>query len=136
VLELIQRFRAVMRKYHDSLKPVWVTELGLPASKGRVKSKNYLQTTDNGMAKFLSGSYSRLVDRYLSVQSSAARVYWYDWASIYKGKNIFDYTGLYTWDGHGGFTARPALAAYRASAQKYEGCVKTAAGACEAATSP
>ncbi|MEA2375249.1 MAG: polysaccharide biosynthesis protein PslG [Thermoleophilaceae bacterium] len=136
VLELIQRFRTVMRKNHDSLKPVWVTELGLPSSKGRVKSKNYLQTTDKGMAKFLTGSYRALVKRYLSVQSSTARVYWYDWASRYKGGNIFNYTGLYTWDGHSGFTERKALAAYRASAQKYEGCVKTAAGVCEGTTSP
>lgn len=140
VIKLIQRFRQVMRDNHDSLKPVWVTELGLPASKGKVKTKKKqkaspLQTTDNGMASFLTGTYKALVERYLSVQSSTARVYWYDWASTYKGKNIFDYTGLYKWNGHAVFGEKPALRAYRASAQKYEGCVKTTAGVCEGATS-
>jgi hypothetical protein len=134
VVSLVRRFRKVMRTYHDSLKPVWVTELGLPASKGRNKSKNVLQTTDQGMAKFLRDSYRALASGYLSVQSGAGRVYWYDWASTYRGSNIFNYAGLYRWDLHDGFEPRPALDAYRTSAQKYEGCVKTAAGAC--ATSP
>ena len=134
VMTLIQRFRKVMRQNHDSLKPVWVTELGLPAAKGRQKSKNLLQTTDQGMATFLSDSYRALAERYLSVQSSTARVYWYDWASTYRGGNIFNYSGLYRWDGHSGLAARPALSAYQQSAQKYEGCAKTETGAC--VTSP
>src|SRR5437899_6170921 len=60
-ITLVQRFRKVMRQFQDTALPVWITELGLPASQGRVHSSNFLQTTANGMARFLSTSYKLLV---------------------------------------------------------------------------
>jgi hypothetical protein len=134
VLTLVQRFRKVMSQNGDAQKPVWVTELGRPAAKGRQHTKNRLETTDAGMARFLSESYRALAESYSSPQSGVTRAYWYDWASTYTGSNIFNYSGLYAWDGHSGFRARPALGAYRQSARQYEGCAKTQTGDC--VTSP
>jgi hypothetical protein len=104
VVRLVGRFRAVMRAYHDGRKPLWVTELGLPASLGRAHSKNALQTTPRGMARFLTGSYEALRRR-------VPRVYWYTWASEYRG-DVFRYTGLFKYAG--GSSQPTAQPAYRA----------------------
>ena len=123
VVRLLGRFRAVMRARGDRRKPVWVTELGLPASRGRAHSKNALQTTARGMARFLTGSYAAMRKR-------APRVYWYTWASEYRG-DIFRYTGLFRYaGGDGPPAAQPAYRAYVGAARRAEGCAKTSAGVC------
>jgi hypothetical protein len=114
VVRLLDKFRKVMRAHHDRRTPLWVTELGLPASKGRAHSNNSLQTTPRGMARFLTGAYSKLRKR-------APRVYWYTWASEYRG-DVFRYTGLFRYR-HGTRkpVAQPAYRAYVKIAHKLEG---------------
>src|SRR3954453_4022979 len=49
VLEASRLFRAVLKKHGDGRKPLWITELAWPASKGRLKPPNglpALPTTD------------------------------------------------------------------------------------------
>jgi hypothetical protein len=58
-----------------------------------------------------------------------SRVYWYTWASDYRGP-IFDFTGLYRYSGHGKLRAMPQLRAYRASARRHQGCRKNTRGTC------
>jgi hypothetical protein len=117
VLKAAQLFRAVLKKHGDRRKPLWITELAWPASRGRVKPPNglaALPTTDRGMATRLTRAY-RLLMRTHAVQ----RAYWYTWASAYKKANgIFDFTGLERYDpATGRFTATAALRAFRAIAR-------------------
>jgi hypothetical protein len=117
VVKAAQLFRAVLKKHGDGRKPVWITELAWPASKGRVKPPQglaALPTTDRGMATRLTRAY-RLLKRTRVVQ----RAYWYTWASAYKkSQGIFDFTGLERYDpATGKFTATPALRAFRTLAR-------------------
>ena len=113
VVTVATLFRSVMKKHGEGSKPVWITELAWPASKGRVKPPkglSALPTTDRGMATRLTQGY-----RLLAKSRLVQRAYWYTWASAYrKADGIFDFTGLQRFDpATGRFTATPALRAYR-----------------------
>jgi hypothetical protein len=122
VVKIAGKFRAVMRKRGDARKRLWITELGLPAAQGREpKSSSPLQTTDRGMAEFLTRSYDYVIARQRSSRVGVSRVYWYSWASSYSGTDIFRYSGLRRYDLNDGTVSdKPALAAYRRSALKHE----------------
>src|SRR5207237_1002651 len=112
VLTLTKQFRAVMDKHGDKGKKLWVTELGLPASKGKTSDNGQLQTTDQGMADFLTESYNDLMQHRTSLKVN--HVFFYTWASVYKGW-IFKWTGLYVYNRHDGqdvFQEKPAYQAY------------------------
>jgi hypothetical protein len=113
VVKAAQLFKAVLKKHGDAKLPVWITELAWPASKGKVKPPSGLQalpTTAAGMATRLTRAYTLL-----SKSRIIQRAYWYTWASGYsKGDGIFGFTGLQRYDPKtGGFTATPALRAFR-----------------------
>jgi Glycosyl hydrolase catalytic core len=130
VVEIARRFRKVMRDQGDARKEVWITELGLPASKGKRRSRSPLQTSPRGMARFLSGSYRLLARARRSRATRVDRAYWYTWASEYCC-SIFRYTGLLRFDpSDESVSSRPALSAYRRMARRHEGCAKGADGAC------
>jgi hypothetical protein len=131
VVEIVRRFRVVMRRRGDARKQVWVTELGLPASRGRADSKSNLQTTDRGMAAFLAESYTQLARRLRRPAFRTTRVYWYTWASEYTGP-IFRYAGLFRYRGEGSPDARPAYRAFVRTARRLQGCRKTVTGGCRA----
>lgn len=111
VLTAVKLFKAVLRKHGDAARPVWITELAWPASRGRVeppKGLAALPTTDRGMALRLTRAY-----RLLSKTRAVRRVYWYTWASAYRRSDgIFGFTGLQHFDGTQ-FKATQALRAYR-----------------------
>ena len=119
VVEGVRLFRQVMKRHGDRRKPVWMTEFGITASKGRTTapaSQRTLRTTDRGMASFLHDAYRLLADNDRGLR--LRRAYWYTWASSYeRGAEIFRFTGLYRY-ADGGFDAKPALAEYRASARR------------------
>lgn len=113
VVKAVKLFRAVLKKYGDATKPVWITELAWPASKGRVKPPKGLEalpTTDKGMATRLTRAYKLLRRSRL-----VSRAYWYTWASEYrKSDGIFGFTGLQRFNPDTGkFKATPALRAFR-----------------------
>jgi hypothetical protein len=128
VVTLVRRFRSVMRHHGEGKKPVWVTELGLPSSRGRAHSSSTLQTTPSGMAKFLTRSYALLAKKLRTPAIRATRVYWYTWASEYTG-DIFRFTGLFRYRS-GKLSAQPAYQAYVRTARGLEGCVKSTRGVC------
>lgn len=131
VIVLAKRYRRVMRSYRDQRKRLWVTELGLPASKGRERSRNPLQTTDEGMADFLTTSMEKLVAGRRSSKIRVSRVYWYTWASVYCCGDIFRYNGLRAYDPRDHTLAdKPAMSAYVESARRHQGCAKTSTGVC------
>jgi hypothetical protein len=111
VLQVAKLFRGVLKKHGEAKKPVWITELAWPASKGRVKPPaglKELPTTDKGMALRLTRAY-----KLLAKTKVVQRAYWYTWASAYRSSDgIFGFTGLLRYDGKE-FTPAPALRAYR-----------------------
>lgn len=117
VIYLIKRFRRVMGRNGDARRPLWLTEMGLPASRGRVDSDSDLQTTSRGMARFLSRTYAEVARARRSSRTRVARVYWYTWASTYCCRQ-FGYAGLLRYDGADGVTATRSYWAYRASARR------------------
>jgi hypothetical protein len=127
VVRIGKLVRKVLKRHGDGRLPLWITELGFPASKGRAKSKNSLQTTPKQASRRLTRTYDLLAQR--RRQLKLARVYWYTWASPYSGNAIFDYAGLWRFDGVS-FAAQPQRAAYVRSARKHEGCRKSSTGAC------
>ena len=130
VVELVRRFRVVMRRYGDASKPVWVTELGLPASKGRSSSKSPLQTSDTGMARFLRDSFRQLAKARSRPGRRVARAYWYSWSTPYSGRDIFGYSGLFRQRGSGNPVARLAHRVFVRVARELEGCRKNSRGRC------
>ena len=114
VVHLTRRFREVMARHGDSRKPLWITELGLPASRGRFRSQNWLQTTDRGMARFLSRSYKALAAARGRSGTRVDRAYWYTWASLYCCEQ-FRFSGLLQYDNKEGVKPKPALRALSAA---------------------
>lgn len=128
-LRVVRLFRRAMNRAGDRRKPIYVTEITWPASKGKTKGIRFQrQETPAGMAKKLTRAYSLLARN--SGRLRIGRVYWYTWASFYgRGGSIFRYAGLQRYSG-GVFTPQPALAAYQRSARKYEGCAKDEQARC------
>ncbi len=123
-------FRDTMRLYGDRRKPIYLTEITWPASKGRTEGIRYQrQETPRGMAAKLSQMYSAMVAR--RRQLGLGKVFWYTWASPYgRGGSIFNYAGLQRFDDRS-FQAQPALSAYQRSARRFQGCQKSATGVCQ-----
>ena len=122
-------FRDTMNRRGDRRKPIYLTELTWPASKGRTQGIRYQQQeTPRGMATKLTGAYRALVSRRRAL--GLGKVFWYTWASPYgRGGSIFDYAGLLQFGGSS-YEAQPALGAYQRSARRYQGCQKTVSGVC------
>jgi len=112
VLELARRFRRVMRKHGDGQNRLWATELGLPAARGRADSDSPLQTTDRGMARFLTKAFGLLRRTARDRAAGVTRAYWYTWASSYSGE-IFGYSGLFRYRPGDRPESRRAWRAYR-----------------------
>jgi hypothetical protein len=121
VITITRRFRKVMDKRRDGRKRLWITELGLPASEGQDQgSSSPLQTTDEGMASFLTRSYDMVIARRRSRTVRVSRIYWYTWASVYCCGDIFRFTGLRVYNPNDQtVTNKPAFDAYQASAAKH-----------------
>ena len=133
VVEGAKLFRAEMRRHGDGRKPLWITEFGITASKGRTdapRSQRTLRTTDAGMARFVTDAYRLLAENRRRRDLRVGRAYWHTWASSYAtGGGIFEFAGLNEF-ADGELTARPALSAYRDSARRHEGCRKTTTADC------
>jgi hypothetical protein len=124
-----QLFRQALAKRGDRRKPIYLTELSWPASKGRTPRVRYLaHETSRSMAAKLSTAYGQLARRRRSL--GLARVYWFTWATPYgRGGSVFNYSGLQEYR-NGRFRAQPALGAFQRITRKLEGCRKTKIGTC------
>jgi hypothetical protein len=119
VIKTLEYDRKVMRDYKDN-KPIDVTELSWPASKGRVPKSRQVSfaTSDKGQAKLLSQAVSLLAKNRKRLRIHA--VYWFTWASSYATTNPWEYSGLRKLSG-GTAASRPALSAFKRSAFRVEG---------------
>ena len=119
VAEIVRRNRKVMRLRGDARRPLWITELSWPASKGRMKPPSGLRrvvTDDRGMARRLTRAYAYF-ERPKKRAHRVGRIYWYTWASRYGGRDdVFDYAGLLRFR-DGEFVRMPAWTAFRRSAR-------------------
>jgi hypothetical protein len=129
-LEVTRRVRASLDRHGDRRMPIWWTEAGASASKGRIDSppNRHFQTTDEGMAHLVTKTYRLFVANRNKLRIQ--RVYWYTWASSYdENAGTFDFSGMNVFDGRR-VTAKPAMAAYRKSARTYEACKKDERARC------
>jgi hypothetical protein len=82
------------------------------------------------MARFVRRAYASIVAAHRRRDVRIGRAYWYTWASSYeRGAGIFRFAGLNRF-ADGRLDAKPALAAYRESARRDEGCAKTTSARC------
>jgi hypothetical protein len=121
VLRGVTHVRRVMKRHREARKPLYLTEVGWPASLGRnprpaARWQRAWETTDRGMARRLSRFFALVAARRRALGLS--RVYWYNWASSYRRGSIFNFMGLTRFGGER-FKLKPALRAYRASARRY-----------------
>jgi len=123
-------FRDALRARRDGRKPIYLTEISWPASKGRTPGIEYQrQETPAGMALKLGQMYSAMARNRRSLR--IAKVFWYTWSSPYgRGGSIFNYAGLQRFD-YQSFAAQPALRTYQRAARRLEGCQKTTTGVCQ-----
>jgi polysaccharide biosynthesis protein PslG len=123
-------YREALNRRGDRRKPIYITEITWPASRGKTDPIKYQrQETPGGMAKNLGQMYAKMAGRRRAL--GLGKVFWYTWASPYgQGGSNFHYTGLLRYDGNV-FTEQPALAAYQRSARRFEGCTKTVTGVCQ-----
>ena len=91
VVKLVRLARREMARYRDGRKPVWITELSWPATKGTHRSTGF-ETSNAGQAKRLRRTLRLLAAerRRLRIE----RVYWYTWLSVEQGSNAFGWSGL------------------------------------------
>ena len=129
-IEVSKRLRASLDGHGDKRMPIWWTEAGASASKGKINSpgNEHFQTTDKGLASQLTKTY-KLFARYRN-KFKIQRVYWYTWASSYsKDAGAFDFSGMSVFDGRK-VSPKPSLASYRKVARTYEGCKKDRRARC------
>jgi Beta-galactosidase len=112
--------RDVMNRNGDRRKPIWLTELTWSSAKGRKTPLTQdWEVTERGQAQRLRQAYTLYVRARRSLR--LGRIFWYTWATVDRNsKNSFDYSGLRTMLPSGRFADKPALAAFRAMANRYE----------------
>ena len=123
-------FRQTLRRRGDGRKPIYLTEISWPASKGKTRRIRYLaHETPRSMGIKLAQAYDALARKRRAL--GLARVYWYTWASPYgRGGSVFNYSGLQAYR-DGEWKAQPALGTFQRKARQLQGCQKTTQGICE-----
>jgi Beta-galactosidase len=99
VARIVKRNRRVMRRYRDSRKPMYLTELSFLGSRGKIPRRNYLglEVSARQQRKLLNAAYKYFIRaRSLRVK----KAFWYTWSSVYApgacrgNEPSFQYTGL------------------------------------------
>jgi hypothetical protein len=82
-----------MRRYRDGRRPIWITELSWPASRGKVESGTTgFETTEAGQAARLRTGVRLLAAA--RRRQRIERVYWYTWLSSEQRGTAFNWSGL------------------------------------------
>ena len=120
VLRIVERNRTVMARHRDGRKPIYLSELSWPSSRGRIPVRYGYETNERGQARRLSAALRLLAAnrRRLGLR----RVYWYTWLTRERDPEYpFDYAGLRRIHTER-VRSKPALGAYRRAALRLEGC--------------
>ena len=133
VVLIVRYTRQVMKRHRDNGTPLWITELNRPASEGKVEPDQGLDTTDQGMVRWLTGVYREIVAARKRPLTRVDRTFWYSWATEYGplgDDDMFDFAGLFGYDGRGEPEEKPAYDAFVRAARRLEGCTKASSGLC------
>ena len=123
VIRSVRSFRTVMARHGDRRKPMLLTELSWPSSKGRTKTRYGFEVSERDQAKRISEAIP-LLSR-LRAQLHIGGIYWFTWLSPPLGSaEPFDYSGLRR-QSAAGIVSKPALSAWRTAARSLEGCAKS-----------
>jgi hypothetical protein len=130
VLRIIERNRTVMARHRDGGKPIYLSELSWPSSRGRIPVRYGYETDERGQARRLTAALRLLAAnrRRLGLR----RIYWYTWITRETHPDYpFDYAGLRRLH-PARVRSKPALRAYRRAALRLEGCAakRGSAGRC------
>jgi hypothetical protein len=120
VLRILERNRTVMARHADADKPLYLSELGWPSSRGQIPVRYGYETDARGQARRLTSALRLLAAnrRRLGIR----RVFWYTWLTRETSQSYpFDYAGLRRLQSTG-VRSKPALRAYRRTALSLEGC--------------
>jgi hypothetical protein len=123
-VKVVQETRKVMDDHGDD-RPIDVTELAWPASKGKLRDARgrkrtfFAETDQRGMARRLAQGVRALASH--RTQLNIGGVDWYQWISPYSGTtDAFSYAGLRRAHRRG-IDDMPALKAFRRVASRLEG---------------
>jgi hypothetical protein len=120
VLRILERNRTVMARHADADKPLYLSELSWPSSRGQIPVRYGYETDERGQARRLTRALRLLAAhrRRLGIR----RVYWYTWLTRETSPSYpFDYAGLRGLN-PSPVRSKPALRAYRRTALALEGC--------------
>ncbi len=116
VLRIVNAVRGVMARHGDADRPLWLTELGWPASARGMVNRYGFETTGARQAARLRAIVPALVRRRMRLRLE--RVYWESWMTSYASRsNPFDYAGLRRVSGRRVLPG-PAFAAFREVARR------------------
>ncbi len=115
VIKLIRFARREMRRARDGRRPVWLTELSWPASKGKTGGAPGFVTTERGQASRLKLALKLLAKERKRLKIE--RVVWYTWLSREGSANSFDWSGLRRQRG-GSIVTAPSYAEFRRAARR------------------
>jgi hypothetical protein len=117
LVKILAFVRYGMRRFHDGLKPIVVTELSWPSAAGRVKHIGFNEVTERQQARRVTASYQLLAKYRRHFRIEAA--YWYTWLSIDRGPYYFNYAGLRKMT-PGGPATKPAFRAFKRVVRQIE----------------
>jgi hypothetical protein len=118
-VEIVRKGEAVMRRFRDGGKPVWLTEITWPSSRGHTNTGFGYEVSQRAQAQKLADALRTFAA--LRRQLRIGRVYWYTWMSPDQSRVYpFDWSGLSALQGSE-VVRKPALAAFRKTALALEG---------------
>ncbi len=120
IIVYLRYVRSMMRRYGDTKKPLFATELSWPSGKG-VDTQTYdFDTTPAGQARNIATLLPLI--RKNRVKLGLAGIDWYTWMGDERpGNPAFDFAGLLSYN-NGQVATKPALAAFRKGVLALEGC--------------
>ncbi len=110
LVTILANVRYGMRRFHDSRKPIIVSELSWPSASGHVRSVGFNEVTEAQQARRVTASLELLAKYRRHFRIAAA--YWYSWLSTDRGSYYFDYAGLRKLTSTGP-VPKPAFEAFR-----------------------
>jgi hypothetical protein len=120
VLRILRYNREVAARFRDAHKPMLVTELTWPSSKGKIRKPSAFDRTEKNQASLLDAAFRTLAAQRSSL--GIRNVFWATWLTKDRSRtDAFDYTGLSALRANGTVRRKPAYYAYRTVARRLEG---------------
>lgn len=120
LLTIVRRARRVMARNGDAPKRIAITEFGWPSALGKAEGFG-IETTERGQASRAAAALRSLARHRKRLRISS--LYWYTWIGREQGSpSIWPYSGLRRLEPDGSVRSKPALASFRRTSLRLEGC--------------